>query len=268
MPKYYFTPFGNRQIAVALSNKQHDDFNFQHDHRSEVPDDIIFIPYLDFDKDSPDKIYSKSKFLTMLIGGSFNIESHEKAISSEVTLDWLIDWETEERVNIDHPELILPENPFQTLPDIYNADEVKQMRESNFINYAMYLSKQDRFINSLLLLCSQKHSFISLYSVLDTIETKLRFPKIDDKKSAKLISKKKMAYLLKVSKITDREISAFTGTANNFGFLGLQSRHGELDHDIPQNTMNLKESTRTILKLAYYTIYHHIDIEEKIVGDA
>ncbi|MBG6234742.1 hypothetical protein IWX76_001310 [Pedobacter sp. CAN_A7] len=262
MPKYYFTPSGNRQIAVALSNKQHEDFKFQHDHKSEVPDDIIFIPYLDNDNDTPNEIYGKTKYLAMLIGGSFNIASHEKAIAAELTLDWMIDWEKEQRVNIDHPELILPENPFQTLCEIYNADKAKQIRERNFIDYAIYLSKYDRFIRSLLLLSSQKYSFISLYSILDTIETKLRFPKIDDRKLAKSTRNKKKTYLLQKSNITERQIDAFTGTANNFGLLGLQSRHGDLDWELPQNTINLEESTKLILKLTYYTIYHHIDIEE------
>jgi len=260
MPKYYFTPAGNRRIALALSNLNNDDFKFQHDHKSEIPDDIIFIPYFPKDTDTPVSVYGKSKFLAMLIGGSFNISLHDEGNAAEVTLDWLIDWESEQRVQIANPKEILPENPFVPLTEAFDMDKAKELRAHNFISYAIYLSKHDRFVNSLLLLASQQHSFVSLYAMLDTIETKAKFPKIDDKKSAKQRTEQRLDYLYQQAAITEQEIKAFTGTANNYGLLGLQSRHGDMDWGVPSNTMDLKTATKLILRLAYFTIYHHINI--------
>lgn len=261
MPIYYFTPAGNRQIALALNNKVYDDFKFQHDHKSEDPTDLIFIPYFPTEVDAPAEVFAKSKYLAMLIGGGFNIATHEKGNSLDVTLDWLINWEKEERIQIVNPAEIIPVNPYSQ-PDPFDIDIATAYRKEDFVKYAIYLSKYDRFVSSILLLASQKHSFISLYALLDTIETKTKFPLVEDKKLAKEKREQRMAYIFEKSEVTEENIKAFTGTANNYGLLGLQSRHGEMGWGEPTRTMDLATSTKMILKLAYSTIYYHIEIEK------
>ncbi|WP_231427705.1 hypothetical protein [Pedobacter sp. Leaf250] len=261
MSKYYFTPAGNRQIALALNNTAYDDFNFQHDHKSEDPTDLIFIPYFPTDTDTALEVFAKSKYLAMLIGGSFNIATHEKGSSLDITLDWLIDWEKEKRVQIVNPEDIIPINPYSQA-ELFDRSKAIDYRREDFVKYAIYLSKYDRFVNSLLLLASQKHSFISLHALLDTIETKAKFPLVEDKKLTKEKREQRIAYILEKSEVTINNINAFTGTANNYGMLGLQSRHGDMGRGKPAKTMDLATSTKMILKLAYFTIYHHIELDE------
>ncbi|MDY0906292.1 hypothetical protein SOM16_15260 [Pedobacter sp. CFBP9032] len=99
-------------------------------------------------------------------------------------MDWLIDWEKEKRVQIVNPADIIPINPYSQAEPFDRSKAIDYRRE-DFVKYAIYLSKYDRFVNSLLLLASQKHSFISLYALLDTIETKAKFPLVEDKKLTK-----------------------------------------------------------------------------------
>lgn len=261
MPNYYFTPLGNWQIALALRNTAYDDFNFQQDHKSEDPTDLIFIPYFPDNTDTALEVYAKSKYLAMLIGGSFNIATHEKGSSLDITLDWLINWEKEERVQIVDPAEIIPVNPYSH-PEPFDLNKAIEYRKEDFVKYAIYLSKYDRFVSSLLLLASQKHSFISLYALLDTIETKTKFPLVEDKKLAKEKREQRMTYILEKSEINADSIKAFTGTANNYGMLGLQSRHGDMGCGEPAKTMDLETSTKMILKLAYFTTYHHIEVDK------
>lgn len=264
MPKYYFTPAGNRQIALSLQNTACEDFNFQQDHRSEDPTDLIFIPHLSAAENSPEDFYAKSRFLAMLIGGSFNISRHDRAESLAVSLDWLIDWEKEERIPVQHTERILPLNPYQEIAEEFDMDKAIALRKQDFVAYAIYVSKFNRFVCSLLLLASQKHSFISLYAMLDTIEASIVDPTITERKAAKARRQQKLDFLLAEAELSEDDINAFTGTANNFGLLGLQSRHGDLGWGQPKNTVDLDTATKQILRLAYNMIYTSIDIDKSV----
>jgi hypothetical protein len=52
--------------------------------------------------------------------------------------------------------------------------------------------------------------------------------------------------IIKDLKLNEKKIKAFTGTANNFGVLGLDARHGVMGWKIPKNTVNHDEAISII----------------------
>ena len=57
-----------------------------------------------------------------------------------------------------------------------------------------------------------------------------------------------------------KEIKAFTGTANNYGILGVNARHGELGFGIPKKTLDLIEAQFLVLDLcnSYFQLRYEI----------
>ena len=59
------------------------------------------------------------------------------------------------------------------------------------------------------------------------------------------------------------ELKRFSGTANNFDFLGIYARHGKQNWNIPKNPMSLEESYSFAFNLANkFIIYYHSKVNE------
>lgn len=91
--------------------------------------------------------------------------------------------------------------------------------------------------------------WINLYSVLDTIKFYTK--------------KKKIAFkrILELAGYDENDIKKFTGTANNFGLLGVDARHGKTTWTIPKETIVLEKSQIMLLGIcrAYITEVHNIE---------
>lgn len=127
---------------------------------------------------------------------------------------------------------ILPINLFLE-PLNTNEEQKEKLKQSNFITYSVFLSKSEKDVQSLLILAGSIINWITLYAIYDTL--KFYSQDFDN---------------LTIRCGYDRNaIKAFTGTANNFGLLGINARHGEQGWGIPTQTMTLKEAKELILRL-------------------
>jgi hypothetical protein len=101
------------------------------------------------------------------------------------------------------------------------------------VTHSIFLAKTNPDVCSLLLLVGNNLDWISLYSILDTLK----------------YYETNFDAFLATSGCSKTSVSKFTGTANNFGLLGVSARHGERGWAQPQQTMNLKEAQSLILGL-------------------
>ena len=181
------------------------------------------------------EIWSKGLFLLGLYNGAVNISEYSDGINSEVEFVKLFNRETNENLTPSDTLEIVPQSPF---PSNSVTDELKkeEMKNRHFIAYATYLAKTEKDVESLLLLAGKKLNWITLYSILDTLifycGGKGNFSKFHNE----------CGY-------SKNDIKSFTGTSNNFGLLGLNSRHGEQGLDKPKATITLKDARRMILHM-------------------
>ena len=52
--------------------------------------------------------------------------------------------------------------------------------------------------------------------------------------------------IIKDLNLDESQIKAFTGTANNFGILGVEARHGVMGWEIPKNTVNYEQAVSIV----------------------
>lgn len=178
------------------------------------------------------EIWGKGLFLLNLYNGAVNINLVNHDWDSQVSFRGLTNWVTRENLTPVNSADILPINPFPTNPITDNAKKAK-LKNAHFITYSTFLSKSEKDVQSLLLLSGNKLNWITLYAIYDT----LKFYSQD------------FHALITECGYTNNDIKAFTGTANNFGLLGINSRHGELGWGIPTNTMNIQDAKKLILTM-------------------
>ncbi|MCR9226622.1 MAG: hypothetical protein NXH90_04265 [Flavobacteriaceae bacterium] len=199
----------------------------------EMPPQYFFFSEYLTDLENKNEIWGKGLFLLSLYNGAVNIHLVNHDWDSRVRFTRLQNWVTYENMTPNNTVDILPVNPF---PDDIVTDTKKksELKDSHFITYSAFLSKSEKDVQSLLLLAGNKLNWITLYAIYDT----LKFYSAD------------FAALVTKCDYTQNDINAFTGTANNFGLLGINARHGEKGWSQPSNTMSLQDSKKLVLKLA------------------
>lgn len=242
----------------------------EQDSRLLPPADIIIIrdddddrpPYFTFSSPHldeltvPEEIWARGLALSRLYVGAYNlINNADEGGSSWIGSGRLHNLYVREgrrysEVNVSKPDDILPANPFsraisdQPLPRHVHP-------ESNVISQLIYLARTNDDLLSILIQLGSPLTWQNLYKVLDTIKYRSR------QKSKKYYKNQ----LLTAAGVSESEVGAFTGVANNYELLGELGRHGENGEGTPKNQMNLYDSIRLIIKLckAYINLTHNID---------
>ncbi|WP_231372795.1 hypothetical protein [Aureivirga sp. CE67] len=196
------------------------------------PEYFFFSEYLT-DIINPEEIWGKGLFLLNLYNGAVNIDLFNNEWDSNVKFTRLDNWVTNENLTPFSTENILPINPFPE--NLQTENESKEMlKRTNFITYSSFLAKSESDVLSLLLLAGNDLDWVTLYAIYDTL-------KYYSQDFDKLIS---------ICGYSKNDIKAFTGTANNFGLLGINSRHGEMGWSQPKITKSLFDSKKMILEMA------------------
>lgn len=189
-------------------------------------------------KSNANEIWSIGQFLITLYNGAVNINNHGRIldITSVVKLENLFDWITEDPINDIPQNPMEMTDPFSGMGKTISNSNKKEVKKAGFIAFALYLVKTEDDVKSLLLSAGSEANWVSLYAIYDTI---------------KHYSGTNFGQILKTAEYTNGDIKAFTGTANNFGLLGIMARHGELGFGTPSKTLSFEDSRKMILKLAY-----------------
>jgi hypothetical protein len=157
---------------------------------------------------------------------------------SGLTLSNLYDLSTHYSVRVSDIHKIIPSASFSE--NILNSAV-----PPGFIHYEAYpicnrifeARKKDSMRN-LLLQIANGSNWVNLYSILDSI-----------KFYSKSHGKKHYNSILKAAGFSQNEEKRFTGTANNFGLLGMMARHGDKGYPSPVSTMTLTEAQHFIIRL-------------------
>ena len=109
----------------------------------------------------------------------------------------------------------------------------------------LFLCRSDKFIYSILTILGHTGvTYASLYSILDCLS------------GAGLSSDE----VVKLAGVSKTELGRFTATANHFGVLGVQARHGNLNWKIPkQPPLPLDESATLILTAAQKFLFERVE---------
>ena len=210
--------------------------------------------------DNPTEIWARSLSLINLYNGSnnlfYNPNSGIDYYNQKIT--GLYIWETDRDITPNNTIDIIPSEHFDTnlidypLNKISNPkDKIGNMAKikSDKRTFAIYLAKSNLDVKNLLLQLGQGLEWINLYCILDTV-----------KFYSKLKRNTFFNDILIDSKLTQVDVKAFSGTANNFGLIGFSARHGNMGWTTPVNTVDLKEGQNIILSLtkSYLKLAHNI----------
>ncbi len=220
-------------IHYSHESMNSEEFSIVSIEEDDMPPQYFFFSEYLTDVEDRNEIWGKGLFLLNLYNGAVNINLVNHDWDSQVKFTRLHNWVTHENLTPTKTQDILPINPF---PDnlVTDANEKTKLKKSHFIAYSAFLSKSEKDVQSLLLLAGNKLNWITLYAIYDTL--KYYSQQFDNLTT-------KCGY-------TQNDIKAFTGTANNFGLLGINARHGELGWGKPTKTMNLQDAKKLILKMA------------------
>lgn len=180
-----------------------------------------------------EEIWAKGLFLLKLYNGAVNIDEVNHDWDSSVAFHRLMNWTTYEDLTPAEAHRILPLNPFPSSL-VTDETEKEKCKQGRFIKYSIFLSKSEDDVRSLLLLAGNTLNFVTLYAIYDTLNFYL------DKNWDEFVVE--CGY-------TKKLIKAFTATANNFGLLGINARHGEKGWGTPTDTLSLEKSKKMILCL-------------------
>lgn len=219
-------------IHYSHDSLNSDEFSIVSIEEDDKPPQYFFFSVYLTNLEDKNEIWGKGLFLLNLYNGAVNINLVNRDWDSQVKFTRLQNWDTHENLTPTNTSDILPISPF---PDNIATDlnEKNKLKKSHFIAYSAFLSKSEKDVQSLLLLAGNKLNWITLYAIYDT----LKFYSLDfDKLTTK-------------SGFTQNDIKAFTGTANNFGLLGINARHGEMGWGKPTKTMSIQDAKKLILKM-------------------
>ena len=198
----------------------------------DMPSQYFFFSEYLTELDDVKEIWGKGLFLLNLYNGAVNINQNGNDFDSKVEFRSLHDWNTNEELTPLNTNEILPVNPFAE--NLVTDNQVKQhLKAIDFIAYAVFLSKSEKDVQCLILLASNDLNWITLYCLLDT----LKFYSQDFEALSMRCGYSKNA------------VKIFTGTANNFGLLGINARHGEMGWGNPAQTIDFKNAKRMILAI-------------------
>ena len=113
---------------------------------------------------------------------------------------------------------------------------------------AIFESRSNEKIRTLLLQLGNGLDWVNLYSILDTVQT-----------FCKQAGTKEFSKVLKKCSLTDDDVGAFTGTVNNYGVLGVSARHGITKNTKPPKRIaTISESQSIVIQIANaYLEMHH-----------
>lgn len=195
----------------------------------------------------PTEIWARALSLISLYNGATNLNFNPNTYAdtiSNIKLTRLYIWETAEDITPQNTEGIVQKFPFCN--DVLNGDARNKLIPKDNLTHSIYLARKEEDIRNLLLQLGNGLDWINLYSILDSVKT---------------YSKKNYNKVLKGAKVTVENVKAFTGTANNYGLIGVSARHGHLAYAIPSKIMTLKESQTLVLALinSYLKLTHQIE---------
>lgn len=227
------------------------DVNIIREEEDGMPPNYLFTSvHLNVLKD-PKEVWSRGLGLLALYNGSRNLlynarNSYSNPFSYRFTRLWI--WEAYQDITpSNYPELIQA-FPFDI--NLPTGNKLAYPDPTDYYDQVIRIATKEPEVLSLLLQLGNGLDWVNLYSILDSLKT---FSGGKGKKHFEAVAKS-CGYTL------DGEIHAFTGTANNFGFLGVAARHGEKNWGIPQSTVTLKEGQEIILNLcrAYLKLVYSI----------
>lgn len=179
--------------------------------------------------ESGEKVFSAASGLIQLINGASAIDwgFNNYIRRGSISLDGIYstnkdrpsdsDWS-----NVNVSNQVVPSNPF--IGSESRSRHVNPYRHETTAYIQLCLENDDVF--HLLRQISVGFDWRNLYCIWDTI--------------AHYSGGSKRA--IKDLNLNEDEIKSFTGTANNFGVLGLEARHGVMGWEIPQNTVTKEEA--------------------------
>lgn len=198
----------------------------------------------------PTEIWARGLSLISLYNGASNLDYNPNvnwSFQSDYQFRELYIWDGNHNITPSNFSEILPSYPFDCkLPEINN---VEYKNPNNKLDKVIRAAIKEADVLNLLLQLGNGLNWINLYAILDTLEHYSK-TKIKDGFSA----------LLNETSISRVNIKAFTGTANNFGMIGVSARHGDRQWGEPANTLTLKQSQTLIINLcnAYFKLAYSI----------
>lgn len=233
--KYKFSLSHIDNMIIENANHFQGDILFLQDDYDGLPTDYYFTsPHLN-SLDDYMEVWRRALALLALYNGVNNLlyyPSKENSIKSNLRLARLYD------------------NSSSTITPIYNIDEIVQgvpfdenltfdaVKTANFKVDLIQKSKEQIDLKNILLQLGSDLGWINLYCIFDTL-----------KYYSKRYLDESWANVRKKAGLEQSDEKAFTGTVNNFGVLGIRSRHGDLGYKIPQQIVSLVEAQNIILKL-------------------
>lgn len=194
---------------------------------------------------SREQVYSAVSGLIQLINGASAIQwgFNDYISRGGISLDRLYSTTEEQPRESDWSPVnmsgtIPPSNPF--IGDAYKSKLINPYRNITTAYIELCLEHEDVF--TLLRQISVGFDWRNLYCIWDTICHYCRG------------SKNAISDL----KLDAKRIKAFTGTANNFGVLGLEARHGVMGWKIPKNTVDKNEAIEIINEVVNKYLEHKV----------
>jgi pSer/pThr/pTyr-binding forkhead associated (FHA) protein len=184
----------------------------------------------------PKEIWARGMSLLSLYNGLCNlyINPTNGDYPSDLKLNNLYSIKSNHDLTPVNTHEIVQTHPFSTsIPQLNNSDV-----KSNPLSYYLNLAKTEKDVLNILLQLGNGLDWINLYSILDSLKT-----------FSKIVNRKHFNVIVKNSGYTLADIKAFTGTANNYGLIGVSARHGFMTNPPPAITMSLRESQKLILEL-------------------
>ena len=201
----------------------------------------------------PKEVWARGLFLLALYKGAYHLglnpfdqydwENHLRLIK-------LFEWESDRNITPANSNQIVP---FATFCETVLSKPLSHNNafkpEHNRITNLVFNSRSKPDVKNILMQLGYGLDWINLYSILDSVKTYCR-----------KISKKHYNNVLTQAGFSQKIEKKFTGTANNFGLLNTNARHGDLNYSIPSETMILPEAKDFIIKVcnSYLSATHNL----------
>ena len=260
MNKYIFTVSYQTPLLLSQSYTNSGDIMVvREDEDNKPPYCSLSSPHLT-ELEKPVEVWARALALLNIYNGSNNLiyNPHGNFDTYAIqNITGLYIWKTNTNITPNNSIEILPSKPFDINLIDYPLDKTTdpnddlgklRMVKSDNRTHAIYLAKTNDDVKYLLLQLGNGLDWINLYCILDTIKY------YTDSATGLYQS------ILTDCSLTTSDIKAFTGTANNFGLIGISARHGNLGWSTPSRTVDLKEGQSIILKLvnSYLKLKHYV----------
>lgn len=248
--KYRFRISSQDNNVVSASKRYGHDASIVDDEHDFGPYCFFTSPHLSNLSD-PKEIWARGLFLSSIYNGATNLYYFHPLVESSfqfrIELIELFDWETDENITPVKTYDIEPSISFDTSLLTWHSDLINL----NPVAKSMYFAKSNDDVLTLLLQFGNGLEWINLFAILDSIKT-----------FSSQFRDKFYTEVLEHTGYTESDVSAFTGTVNNFKLIGVSARHGlkEKGQGIPNKTYTLAESQNLILSLgnSYLWLRHGI----------